>query len=94
MKTKSPTKPIPPHDFPTKGMVSLLELSSHNGMRGMFPASPDTWSRGVESGDYPDPTFIGRTRYWHAVHVRAVVAGIDWRLVDLELPEVRSDEDA
>ncbi|MEP1933931.1 MAG: hypothetical protein ABJI96_08210 [Paracoccaceae bacterium] len=92
MKTKSPTKPIPPHDFPMKGMTSLLELSTHSGRRGMFPLSPDSWVRGVDRGDYPDPTYIGRTRYWHAVHVRAVVSGIDWRLVSLELPELRPDE--
>lgn len=88
MKTrakKRQTLPISPDDFPKCGMVSLLELSSHSGHRGMFPLSPDSWVRGVESGDYPDPTFIGRTRYWHAVHVRAVVAGIDWQMVILDM---------
>ncbi len=91
--TKRPVLPIAPEQFPSAGMVALRELSSHSGMRGMFPGSPDTWCRMVDRGEAPEPVRIGRVHYWHAQHVRAVAAGLPWQDVNLVLPELKASND-
>ncbi len=89
--TKRPVMPIPPDQFPHTGMVSLRELSSHNDQKGFFPMSPDKWMKLVDEGTAPPPVKLGRQYHWHALHVRAVAAGLNWREVDLGLPPMKSD---
>jgi hypothetical protein len=88
---KLPVRSIPPQDFPRTGLIRLMELASHSGDLGMFPQSPNTWIRRVAAGEYPPPVKIGAVNYWHAEYVRAVVAGVDWRKVQIDRPEVAAE---
>jgi hypothetical protein len=71
--------PIAPAEFPSTGLVSLHELCSHSGKRGMFPMSTRSWERGVAAGTYPSPIVLHGQRFWRVEDVRAIVSGKDWR---------------
>ncbi|NOD97177.1 hypothetical protein GS610_08140 [Ruegeria sp. HKCCD6228] len=80
--------PIHPDQFPRTGNVTLKQLSTHSGQLGMFPGSPATWLRMVDRGDAPEPIVIGRQHFWRCEHVRAIAAGIDWRMVKIDTPDL------
>jgi predicted DNA-binding transcriptional regulator AlpA len=80
--------PIPPDEFPSTGLWSVDQFCTARGVRSIFPASRTVFLRHVSQGDYPPPVRIGNLSFWHAEHVRAIAAGLDWRRVKLDLPEM------